>query len=98
MGFCGYDILDGQLDYGWRYSRDFWGGGYGSEAALACLELGRSRFGLKNIQSKSYPENVGSIRIIEKMGMSFLRESTENGRRVVHYGFPDEATAAEDKS
>lgn len=97
MGFCGYELVDEVLDYGWRYVRKYWGGGYGSEAAIAVLELGRNRYGLKNIQSKSYPENVGSVRIMEKMGLSFLRESTENGRRVVYYGFPDEAAAAEEQ-
>ena len=97
MGFCGYEIQDGVLDFGWRYTRTYWGGGFGSEAAIAVLELGRSRFGLRNIQAKSYPENVGSVRIMEKMGMSYLRDSTENGRRLVHYGFPDEAAAAEDQ-
>lgn len=96
MGFCGFELIDGVLDYGWRYARKYWGGGYGSEAAIAVLELGRSRFSLKNIQSKSYTENAGSVRIMEKMGLSFLHESTENGRRVVHYGFPDEAAAAEE--
>jgi len=95
MGFCGFELVDGVLDYGWRYARKYWGGGYGSEAAIAVLELGRDRFSLKNIQSKSYTENVGSVRIMEKMGLSFLHESTENDRRVVHYGFPDEAAAAE---
>ncbi len=94
LGFCGYGLQNGVLDYGWRYARSSWGGGYGSEAAIAVLEIGRTRFGLKNIQSKSYPENRGSVRIMERMGMSYLFDSTENGRRVVHYGFPDEAAAA----
>jgi RimJ/RimL family protein N-acetyltransferase len=99
MGFCGYDELpDGTLDFGWRYAQDFWGGGYGSEAAIAVLAIGRERYGLKNIQSMSYPENAGSVRIMEKMGMSFLRESKEDGRRIVHYGFPDEAAAAESRN
>ena len=98
MGFCGYDLQDGVLDFGWRYARTFWGGGYGTEAAIAVLEIGRNRFGLKNIQAKSFPENAGSVRIMEKMGMSFLFEPTENGRRVVHYGVPDEAAAAQKES
>jgi len=95
LGFCGFDLAHGVLDYGWRYARKYWGGGYGSEAAIAVLDIGRNRYGLRNIQSMSYPENVGSIRIMEKMGMSYLHDSTENGRRIVHYGFPDEAAAAQ---
>ena len=92
MGFCGFDSTDepdGEQDFGWRFARKFWGAGFGSEAVLSVLDLGRSRYNLKNIESKSYPDNIGSIKLFEKMGMKFLRESEEHGRRVVHYGFPD---------
>jgi len=92
MGFCGFDSIaesGGVQDFGWRFARKFWGAGFGSEAVLSVLELGRGRYGLKNIESMSYPENIGSIKLFEKMGMTFLRESEEHSRRVVHYGFPD---------
>ena len=89
MGFCGYEMQDEVLDFGWRYARQFWGGGYGSEASLAVLGIGRETYGLTGIESQSYPENVGSIRIIEKLGMTYLRESVSFGRRIVHYGFPE---------
>ena len=89
-GFCGFDDKDGRLDFGWRYARQFWGRGYGGEAALAALDLGRDRFGLRGIESMSYPENIGSMRIFEKLGMSYLRTSEVFGREVVHYGYPDE--------
>lgn len=91
MGFCGFDISgtggDSVLDFGWRYARKFWGAGYGGEAVLAALEVGRNRFALTDIESMSYPENIGSIKLFEKMGMNFLRESEEHGRKIVHYGF-----------
>lgn len=90
LGFCGFELEDEVIDYGWRYSRKFWGSGYGSEAGLAVLKMGLEQFDLKPIESKSYLDNVGSVVIMKKMGMSFLRESMENGKPVVHYGFPDE--------
>ncbi len=90
MGFCGFEETDsGVIDFGWRYSREFWGGGYGSEAAIAVLRLGLDRYHLERIESMSYAENAGSVRIMEKMGMHLLRESEENGRKVVHFGFSD---------
>lgn len=94
MGFCGFETAgeSGDVqDFGWRFARKFWGAGYGTEAVLCVLELGRSRYDLPMIESKSYPENIGSMKLFEKMGMSFLRESEEFGRRIVHYGFPDKS-------
>ena len=90
MGFCGLDDKIGRLDFGWRYSKDFWGAGYGYEAAAAALWVSQNTFSLTHITSQSYPENVGSIRIMEKMGMVQIGEGAEFGRPLVVYGFESE--------
>ncbi len=90
MGFSGFDDKNGPLDFGWRLSRPFWGGGYGFEASAAALWVGQNTFGLTKITAQSYPENVGSIRIMQKMGMSQIGDSEEFGRPLVVYGFPAE--------
>ncbi|NNF04419.1 MAG: GNAT family N-acetyltransferase [Rhodothermales bacterium] len=93
MGFSGFDWRGepgGPLDFGWRLGRDFWGQGFGYEASAAALHVGREAFGLEKITAQSYPENVGSIRIMEKMGMERIGEDQEHGRPLVIYGFPSE--------
>lgn len=90
MGFCGVDDKIGRLDFGWRYAKAFWGSGYGYEAAAAALWVCQNTFSLTHITSQSYPENVGSIRIMEKMGMTKIGEGTEFGRSLVIYGFKNE--------
>ena len=90
MGFCGLDDKIGRLDFGWRYSKDFWGAGYGYEAAAAALWVSQNTFSLTHITSQYYPENVGSIRIMEKMGMVQICEGAEFGRPLVVYGFESE--------
>lgn len=90
MGFSGFDDKTGVLDFGWRLGRDWWGGGYGYEASAAALWVGRNTFGLTRILAQSYPENVGSVRIMEKMGMSLLGPSEYGGRPLVVYGFPED--------
>ena len=90
MGFSGFDDKDGLLDFGWRLARDWWGGGYGYEASAAALYVGQQTFGLTHITAQSYPENVGSVRIMEKMGMSLIGTSEAFGRPLVVYGFPEE--------
>lgn len=83
MGFSGFDDKDGRLDFGWRLGRDWWGGGYGYEASAAALFVGQQTFGLTHITAQSYPENVGSVRIMEKMGMSLIGTSEAFGRPLV---------------
>lgn len=90
MGFCGVDDKLGRLDFGWRYSKQFWGSGYGYEAAAAALWICQNTFSLTHITSQSYPENTGSIRIMEKMGMAKIGEGTDFGRPLVVYGFLNE--------
>ena len=90
MGFCGLDDKIGRLDFGWRYAKEFWGSGYGYEAAAAALWVSQNTFSLTHITCQSYTENVGSIRIMEKMGMVQLGEGAEFGRPLVVYGFKHE--------
>lgn len=90
LGFSGFDDKNGPLDFGWRLGREFWGGGFGFEASAAALWVGRNTFGLTKITAQSFPENVGSVRIMEKMGMSLIGQREEQGKPVVVFGFPAE--------
>ncbi|GAC1485653.1 MAG: hypothetical protein NVS1B1_00010 [Candidatus Limnocylindrales bacterium] len=47
-----------------------WNKGYATEAAVACLKVGFAA-GLERIIAISFPENVGSWRVMEKAGMRF---------------------------
>jgi|AP95_1055475.scaffolds.fasta_scaffold00715_7 RimJ/RimL family protein N-acetyltransferase len=90
MGFSGLDDKIGRIDFGWRLAKRFWGVGYGYEASAVALWVAQNTFSLTHITSQSYPENVGSVRIIEKLGMVRIGE-TEEFSKVVHiYGFESE--------
>jgi RimJ/RimL family protein N-acetyltransferase len=58
----GYSILD-------RYA----GNGYTYEAAVAVMEHGRTVHGLKRIVGFTAPDNVRSIRLLERLGLRFER-------------------------
>ncbi len=90
MGFCGLDDQTGRIDFGWRFGREFWGAGYGFEAASAVLWVAQNTFKLTQITCQSYPDNVGSIRIMEKMGMSKIGEEVVFSRPTLVYGFEAE--------
>ena len=65
------------VEIGWRFSRQSWGKGYASEAALAALDFGLRKRGLSEIVGVYQAENHASGRIMQKLGMGFVRETID---------------------
>ncbi len=62
---------------GYSLNKAYWGNGYGTEVAKALVEFGFSTQRLHRIYATCDPENIGSTRILEKIGMKYeghLRE------------------------
>jgi RimJ/RimL family protein N-acetyltransferase len=75
IGICGLvkrDFLD-DVDVGFAFLPEFWGRGYAYEAASAVMEYGKSALGLKRIVAITAQDNHSSIRLLEKLGLSFER-------------------------
>jgi len=74
IGWCGlkYSPALGETDIGFRFFRRHWGKGYATESAMASLELGFDRFGLKKIVGRAMEANIASVRVLEKIGMRFV--------------------------
>ncbi len=73
IGMCGLlkrEALQ-DVDIGFAFLPEFWLKGYAVESASAVLEHGRHAFGLSRIVGVAKPENHASIRVLEKLGMSF---------------------------
>ena len=85
MGFCGFADYNDELDFGWRYAKKFWGGGYGTEAAQAVLKLGIEEFKFPRIVCIAHVKNIGSIRIIEKIGMDYEKDIEIDGKPIHQY-------------
>jgi RimJ/RimL family protein N-acetyltransferase len=58
-----------EADIGYELSPLFWGQGYATEAARAILALGFGELRVHRIWSWCIAENVGSARVLEKLGM-----------------------------
>jgi len=52
-----------------RPGRSRWGLGYATEAAAALLRYGFDQLGLHKISASCDPENIGSVRVLTKIGM-----------------------------
>ena len=72
IGFCGIKYLP-EIDLpevGFRYLKEYWGRGIGTEAARVCVDFARDDLKIKQLIALIVPENTGSIRVAEKLGMS----------------------------
>ncbi len=57
------------VEIGWRLAFDYWGKGYATEGATACLKYGFEILNLNEIVSFTSVPNIRSRRIMEKIGM-----------------------------
>jgi RimJ/RimL family protein N-acetyltransferase len=75
IGVCGIlyrEALD-VSDIGCAYLPKYWRQGYGYESAVALMEYGRSTLGIEKIVGLTSQDNLASIKMLEKLEMSFER-------------------------
>ncbi len=66
-----------KAEVGYGFNPEFWGQGYASEAVRPIVDFGFENLGLHRIYGLIDPDNVASIRVLEKMG--FDREGVLKG-------------------
>jgi RimJ/RimL family protein N-acetyltransferase len=73
IGICGLLKRDtlADADVGFAFLESHWSKGYASESAAAVLAYGRQRLGLRRIVAITDPDNLGSIAVVEKIGLVF---------------------------
>lgn len=74
IGWAGLQYLPelGETEVGFLLDRPFWGKGFATEAAQACLRFGFDNFNLDHIIALVHPDNLASRRVIEKCGMAYV--------------------------
>ena len=87
VGFCGLQPLANtvEVEIGWWLARSHWGRGLATEAARAALRDGFERVGLGRIVAVAQPANRASLRVMEKLGMRYERDTQHKGIGVVLY-------------
>ncbi|MCH7323748.1 GNAT family N-acetyltransferase [Solibacillus sp. MA9] len=58
-------------EIGYAVSHLYWGKGYMSEAAQAIVHYGFAKLNLERIQARCFAENIGSERVMQKIGMVY---------------------------
>ena len=87
IGWCGLKYtpeLD-EHDIGFRFFKKYWNKGYATESAKACLNLGFNKYYLTEIVGRAMAENIGSIKVLEKIGMNYFKEFNFDGENGAIY-------------
>lgn len=77
LGWCGLRAYPHEefVDLGYRFHQKYWGKGYATESAQACLNYGFKDLNLDTIIGRSATDNTGSIKVLEKIGMKFWKNA-----------------------
>jgi [ribosomal protein S5]-alanine N-acetyltransferase len=87
IGYCGFQNFEQTADVEivFGYLKEYWGKGVATEALKACLNFGMEKLSFEKIFAVTNPANIGSIRVLEKSGMSFLEREFHYGMETVIY-------------
>jgi len=84
LGLCGLlkQIIDEkeEIEVGYRINDQYWGKGYGTEAAKGCIEYANNKLRLSSVISLIVHENKQSIRVAAKNGLRLEKSTIFHGR------------------
>jgi len=79
IGWAGIKLVTDQIngyinfyDLGYRFMKEFWGNGFATESAKACLELGFDLLNTDYIYGMAHIGNNASKSVLEKSGLRYV--------------------------
>jgi RimJ/RimL family protein N-acetyltransferase len=80
VGTCGLGYFDGrpELGLGYWFDPEYWGRGYATEAARACVEYAFHKLNVPELASMTHSQNKASQRVLEKAGFRCVEMITED--------------------
>ena len=80
LGLCGFRSLENtdEIELAYQLSQEWWGRGFATEAARACLHHVFEEVGLERVMAGVEPQNVSSKRVLQKLGMRYVGEIVPN--------------------
>ena len=86
-GWCGVWHLaeTDEVEIGYAIAKEFWRRGFATEAAEVLLEYAFAQIKPDKITAVAEPGNTASRRVMEKLGMKFVRIDNFYERRLVQY-------------
>ena len=84
----------GEVELGYRLRRASWGRGYATEGSRALIDKGFRELDVQRVVASTYVDNRGSRRVMEKLGMTFVRAFRMTPEEIAEGGIYDIATMA----
>lgn len=86
VGWSGLKLVNDKIingrqnfyDLGYRFLEEYWGQGFGYEAAQAIINYGFETLALTKISAYLDPKNMASRKILEKCGLRYIETFEEN--------------------
>lgn len=82
--------FDNFIDIGYRFIPKYWKKGYGLESAIACLDFGFKTLNYNIIYGAADVKNLGSNKILQKIGLQFVNEFKYDNSAINWYQFKKE--------
>ena len=81
IGFAGLKYIPefNETDIGFRFLPSYWGKGIATEASIEIIKYGFDQLGLSRIIGIAMPDNIGSCRVLEKLGLSLYKVDDYDG-------------------
>jgi ribosomal-protein-alanine N-acetyltransferase len=73
------------IEIGYRFLEEFWGRGYATEGGFKILNYAFRTLELERVVAVAVEENRASIRVMEKLGMQFVRYDQFYNTECVYY-------------
>ncbi|MFZ5966961.1 MAG: GNAT family N-acetyltransferase [Bacillota bacterium] len=73
IGACGFNPTpnDREIELIYHFAKDYWGKGYATEAAKACIEYVRKSLQMNKIVAAVDPNHTASRNVLEKVGFQY---------------------------
>ena len=73
LGWCGLKYCEdkNEFDIGFRFYKNYWNKGFATETAKRCIDFGLRELKINKILGRAMTENTASIKVLEKIGMTF---------------------------
>jgi len=80
IGWCGLKYNEEEeIDIGFRFFQKEWGKGYATESAKAIIKYGIKELKMTHFIGRAAKDNIASVKILEKLGFSFQKQSECHG-------------------
>lgn len=73
------------IDFGYRLAQPYWGKGFATEAASGWVRAAFGQFHIDRLTAFVHPENLASIRVLDKLGFHADGQETVMGMKSILY-------------